>query len=293
MLVSKFCKTIYGVSLAALGIHQFILDYFIASIPGPDSWIAVSFHLIGFVYKISFITLSLTIIVNYKPRVTSVALGILMLVWIMFRHLPLVIFNITDPAEINYICFAFAICGGAFLVAGSTHDNVSEHKNYFMLFGLPSIHSIGKFFFGLPMLVFGLQHLLYAEFISSVIPNWIPGGFFWAYATGAALICAGISILSNIKIKWSTLWLGVMITLWVLMVHLPGVIMNPKDGYEWTSLFQSVAISASAFLLRKNLSGELPVNQSPKHKNREPNRDNVKHRIHLSPRKPQIKTLNP
>ena len=290
---SKFCKTIYGTSLAALGILQFLFDYFIASIPGPDSWIGVSFQLIGFVYKICLITMSLAIVVNYKTRITSIALATLLLAWIIFRHIPLVIFNITDPAEINYMCFGFAISGGAFFVAGSTRDNISHPKKYFMLSGLWSPYAIGKFFFGIPIIVFGLQHVLYAEFISSVIPNWIPGKFFWAYATGVVLICAGISILSDIKIKWSTLWLGVMINLWVLIVHLPAVIMNPKDGYEWTSLFQSVAISASAFLLRKNLATELPFNQSPKHKDRELNRGNVKHRIPMSPRKPQIKTLNP
>ena len=40
------------------------------------------------------------------------------------------------------------------------------------------------------MIVFGAQHFMYAAFIATLIPAWIPFHLFWVYFTGAGFIVA-------------------------------------------------------------------------------------------------------
>ncbi len=49
-------------------------------------------------------------------------------------------------------------------------------------------------FFAIAMVAFGVQHLVYWEFVTRVVPKlpaWIPWHSFWAYLTGVVLIAAG------------------------------------------------------------------------------------------------------
>jgi uncharacterized membrane protein YphA (DoxX/SURF4 family) len=149
-----------------------------------------------------------------------------------------------------------------------------------------------KFLFGIPMVVFGFQHIIYVEFIASMIPTWIPGKYFWAYATGVALIVAGISIASRLKDRWSSLMLGCMISTWILLLHVPRILQSPANMYEWTSTLQALAISASAFVLWQNLSRRptiaLPAREHGKIDTKRSN-PTFKKQIHL--RRQEIKNL--
>src|SRR5713226_7889837 len=53
----------------------------------------------------------------------------------------------------------------------------------------------------IPLVVFGVQHFLYARFVAALVPSWIPGHLFWAYAVGIAFIATTLSIIVNIKAR--------------------------------------------------------------------------------------------
>ncbi len=208
--------------------------------------------------------------VSNNPRVPATSLGLLILSWILFRHLPVLVEHWTDPAEWNFTSMAMAMCGGAFVIAGSYREGLSSDRGKLQLIFEPFLYRIigvGRFFYGIAMFIFGLQHLIYVDFIASMVPSWIPGNYFWAYFTGIALITSGLSILFRKTVRWIPTLLGIMIFLWVVLLHLPRIIANPQDVYEWTSTFQGIAISASAFvitgsinkqaLLTSNISSEL------------------------------------
>ena len=60
---------------------------------------------------------------------------------------------------------------------------------------LDKITKLGRYFLALPMVVFGIQHFLYAEFIVNLVPAWIPGGLFWTYFAGVALFAGAILLI--------------------------------------------------------------------------------------------------
>jgi hypothetical protein len=150
---------------------------------------------------------------------------------------------------------AIAMAGGAFLVADSFSEEMSKTQTFFKsITSLSCIaSSAGRFLFGVPMCVFGMQHFLYNDFIASLIPSWIPGPLFWANCTGAALITAGCLIIVRIQIRWTTTLLGAMLLLWLILIHFPRLMTNSLDAYEWTSALQALALSASAFVLSRTL----------------------------------------
>jgi hypothetical protein len=108
--------------------------------------------------------------------------------------------NITDPAELNSMFMALAISGSSFIIADSIPNRSLSYGTYLVVNpAIPKL--IGKSFYGLALIVFGVQHILYASFIASLIPTWIPGSHFWSYGTGLALIAAGTSISFEWKVK--------------------------------------------------------------------------------------------
>src|SRR5262249_11702552 len=67
---------------------------------------------------------------------------------------------------------------------------------------------------------------------------------FWAYFVGFALLAAALSIVTKVKVGLSGALLGVMIFLFVAMLHIPRVAANPHDRFAW-----AVAARDSCFAL--------------------------------------------
>jgi hypothetical protein len=74
---------------------------------------------------------------------------------------------------------------------------------------------------------------------------------FWAYFCGAALIGSGLAILLKIKSGPAATLLGIMIFIWVIILHIPRIIGSPVDylGSETTSAFIALAYSGIAFVI--------------------------------------------
>ena len=107
----------------------------------------------------------------------------------------------------------------------------------------------GVFLYALAMVVFGIQHFMYAGFVATLVPGWIPRHLFWAYLVGVALVAAGISIAINKMARLACVLLGSMIFLFVLLIHVPSVISNIHDGSRVTNAFKDVGLGCCAFIL--------------------------------------------
>ena len=107
--------------------------------------------------------------------------------------------------------------------------------------------------FGIPWLVFGLQHFLYAEFVANLVPDYFPARLFWAYFTGTAMIAAGLSFIFNIKARLAAVLLGVMLLAFILLLH-TRTLANAPTAINWTRALQDAALAAAAFMLAGILS---------------------------------------
>lgn len=68
--------------------------------------------------------------------------------------------------------------------------------------------ALGQLFFGLATIAFGVQNILYGDFVMGRAPTWPAewkGQLIWAYASGALLIIAGFLITSGKKARMAAL----------------------------------------------------------------------------------------
>jgi DMSO reductase anchor subunit len=158
-----------------------------------------------------------------------------------------------------------AFSGSSFVVAGSySGQNIQPGSALMNL--LKKIIPFGRVFFSITMIVFGIDHFLYTDYVAPLVPAWIPGHNFWTYFAGVALIGSGVAIILRIKMKLVAALLGTMIFLWFIFLHIPRAIADPygSRGNEMTSVFQSFGFSGIAFIIA---FGRIPpiwsVNQKP------------------------------
>jgi uncharacterized membrane protein len=106
--------------------------------------------------------------------------------------------------------------------------------------------SVARIMFAFPFAVFGLLHLANGNTMAGMVPSWIPGGVFWVYLTGLAHIAAAISIVIKKQDRLSSLLLALMLVIFVLTIHLPGV-MNPDTmQMSMSGLLKDIALAGGA-----------------------------------------------
>jgi len=240
-------RAFYGIGIAGIGFQQFIysdfrpmiLPFWPSSIPGLAAWAWV----IGGVLVLS----GAIIAFSKKARLVSIVLGV-------FFFLLFLCFHVYNQVFLSPYSFHFwswtnplkelAFSGGAFVMAASFPEKKSVMSNKQLLI-------LGRIFFSIMLIVFGIDHFLYTKGVATLVPGWIPGPVFWAYFGAVALIGSGVCIMLNIRIKLVGFLLGLMLFLWFIILHIPRAIAQPnlEKGNEITSVFQAFAWSGVAFLL--------------------------------------------
>jgi uncharacterized membrane protein len=95
-----------------------------------------------------------------------------------------------------------------------------------------------------------VSHFVYAEFTAAMVPGWLPGHLFWAYATGACHVAAGVAILAGVRVWLAGTLLAAMAGGFVLLLHLPRVVATPSSRMEWTMMFVALSIAGAAWIMR-------------------------------------------
>jgi uncharacterized membrane protein len=124
---------------------------------------------------------------------------------------------------------------------------------------------VGRVLFGIPMIVFGIQHFIYSTFVTSLIPPWIPARTFWTYFCGVALIAAGTSLVVGKVARLAGLLLGLMLFILFALVHAPLVAATPGDPNQWTYLTQAFTFSGLALVVGASAPGSCPPAATVRH----------------------------
>ena len=102
-----------------------------------------------------------------------------------------------------------------------------------------------RWMLGLPPILFGLFHLIGIRVFATIVPHWMPFGYFWAGLTGIAFILAGIAICSGIKDVLALRLLALMLLLFEGLVEAPPIFMRLHDQPTWgAAVYNVTAIGA-------------------------------------------------
>ena len=122
--------------------------------------------------------------------------------------------------------------------------------------GLDKIVALSNLCFAIPLAVFGAEHLSGAKFIMLGVPSYMPWRLFWAYFVGFALLAASLSIATKIQVRWSGLLFGIMMVLFVAMLHIPRALANPRDRISWVIVVREMSFAGGGWILAGNAMRE-------------------------------------
>jgi uncharacterized membrane protein YphA (DoxX/SURF4 family) len=180
------------------------------------------------------------LIIAKRERAGALLLASFYGLWVVAFHLPMALASAgrigawNAPAEI-----AFLTMGAVALLAGSAG-------------GLgPTLKLLARVIAGLSAIVFGFAHFNYIDFTASFVPGWIPYKVFWAWATGAGHLLAGLALVSGVRSRLAASCEAAMMASFVVLLHLPRVMASPDQHIEWLMLAIATSLTGAAVLIRK------------------------------------------
>lgn len=246
--LSRLWRFLFAIGLFALAIQELVnSDFLVVILPaGFPAWLPHRM-IFDWIFSVPLAIASICIILELKARPISLLTGgILLLMVILFQAI-----GQQYPMHLGSWTAAFkelTLSGGAFIAAGSLsrENKVSELENF-----LEKLIPAGKYFFAITMVVFGYMHFLYLDFVTTLVPSWIPWHLFWTYFAGVALMAGGLGIILNIKRHLAANLLGIAIFIWFIVLHIPRAIADPNSGAgnEISSVFEALSFSGIAFLI--------------------------------------------
>ncbi len=111
------------------------------------------------------------------------------------------------------------------------------------------LNLIGRIIFSIPFLGFGFGHLANAGQMAGMVPAFIPGGIFWIYFTGVAMIVAAIAIITGKQGRNACFGLAVMLLVFIVTLHLPGLSNPQMKIMAFMSLMKDTGLMGGALVL--------------------------------------------
>lgn len=116
---------------------------------------------------------------------------------------------------------------------------------------MKNLSMLGKYLFPIPFAVFGVLHLMNADAMAGMVPAYLPGGVLWVYLTGLALIAAPVAVLTGKKAELALQLLGLMLLLFVLLIHLPNLLGG--DQSSMGGVLKDLSLCGAAWILSEKM----------------------------------------
>jgi hypothetical protein len=247
-------RLLFAIAMVFFGFEFFLFAAGMSGpLPGPPwsrgvlflDWLACA----GFVFA------GVSIATGKMARLVATFLGVVLLLYVVGRYMSVWLTRLHDPGPWTVVFEILAMVGGAWVLTAGfpAEEKISYPRESFVV----QLATVGRFLIAISLVVFAVQHFMYARFVANLIPAWIPARLFWAYFTGVAFIAAAISIATRIMLRMAGVLLGTMFFLWVVLLHAPRVAGAPRNGDEVTSLLVALAMSGVGFALA-SASGNSP-----------------------------------
>jgi uncharacterized membrane protein len=242
----RMAHSFVGVSLIAFGIQQFITGHIIVGRPPAWPSFIPGELIVAYVVGAWLIFNGIAILINKKIQ-SLIPTALFILIYCASRNL----YNVLSETDIGISLTSFgkgiAIASGLFLITTTSRHEFGSQQLYKPMDNfcvLISLYCL-EFF----LVVSGIQHFLFADFVTFLVPSWIPFPLFWTYAAGIALALTGLSLITGIKRQPVAQLGAIMIFTWVIVLHIPRVMQDVNNMNEWTAVFEALTFSSILFII--------------------------------------------
>lgn len=249
--IAGYGRKIFGVAIIALGgehlifattAAKFFPAQFRATVIPVIPWIPAHPWL-AYLTGAALIVAGASILVDVRARSGALIIGGILLGADLILHLPRMLAVPENWALRGQVSEMLALSSAAFILAATLPRAAGGARRSDAV-----LASIGRVLFGITAVVFGVDHFLALDLIASLVPAWMPGHLLIASLTGAAMIVAGVSILTRRMDGPAVFALGVMFLLFVLTLHAPRVLAAPHDPNEWSSALIALAMCGASWI---------------------------------------------
>ena len=243
-------KFFFAAAIIAIGVTHLVTGNFPIGLE-PLALAFTAKTLLANTTGIALITGGVLVFLRRYSYNGAILLTIIWLILFLLVHLPKLIHDVHDAGEWTAAFEVIELISGAMILTGnlSIGDNYTKGKSSI---GKRLIIT-GRIIFSIGLIVFGILHFLYAEYIATLITGWIPLHLFWSYFVMVAFFAAALSFLINWQVKLASGSLSLMFFLWVIILHGPRAFAAFNNESEWTSLCIALAMSGIALLIGNGL----------------------------------------
>jgi uncharacterized membrane protein len=249
-------RIFFGVATVGSGVLQIVAGDFVRLVPKLPAWVPAPSawaYLVGVV----LVAIGLAILSDHLTRSASSLLGVMILLVLLLLYAPTMVWNAemdrpylrgfmwTNPLK------SLALVGGMAMLAALAGP---ERPLAALVRGFARLEPLSSILLAIFLIVCGLQHFVYSDFVTTLVPSWIPAQRFWTYFTGVALIAGGAGILVPKTARLAANSSALMIFLWVVLLHIPRAFAEPNHANETAGVFEALALSGVALMVAGTLA---------------------------------------
>lgn len=244
--MTKLClgRHVYGLAAIAFGVISLVWHDFGA----PWQQIAALGnvpHREILVYFAAAVELFGGIAIQWRrtARLGAITLGCIFFVWALL-WIPRIFAEPRVYDRYGNFFEQFSIVSGALIVCASVGESNSQ----------PKLARLGYIGFGICVISFTLEQLLYLSGTASFVPKWIPAGqMFWAVATTIFFALAAIALLSGVLSLLACRLLTAMILGFQFLIWFPAPFADPHKLINWAGNAQNLGIAGAAWIVAEYL----------------------------------------
>jgi uncharacterized membrane protein YphA (DoxX/SURF4 family) len=237
--VGALGRIIVGLALIGFGVENILFGHYVVARAAPWPTDLTARFAVACVTAAVFLACGAALVAGRFVRPAGLTAATLILGWSLVLHVPVAVAGPAWSGDWTNALKAGALAAGLLAVAAADGRRLNA--------GLAALRTIAPCVAGAFFLLCGIQHFLFAGFVATLVPRFIPGAYFWTYFAGIALIAAGIGFCTP-PLRRLTAWLAAtMVFSWVFLVHVP-LIFTVGPG-EWMGVFEALGISGVCLAL--------------------------------------------
>jgi len=237
-----------GLGLIGFGIENVLFGSYVVARATPWPADPAYAFLFACVTAALLVAAGLAVLTGWWVRELGLEAAFLIAAYSLALHWPKTIAGPPFSGDWTNAFKAITFAVGPLLAALAAPQPVNR-----FLAGLRAIapHACAPFF-----LLAGIQHILFVQFVETLVPPFIPFGRFWTYFAAAALLAAGFGLLAPPVRRLAATLTGWMVFSWVFLVHVP--LIFRIGPLEWQGVFEALGISGVCFLLAASSPPAVP-----------------------------------
>jgi uncharacterized membrane protein YphA (DoxX/SURF4 family) len=246
--LSNIGRIFFGISLAGTGIATIYFNAYPYYLLPPLHFLTPGSAILHYITGTILILVGACIVFEKKIWPVSFVFGCVLLLVFCFLYIP---YQFIDKhlqlAEWENAEKELSLATGAFIIAALFSEKIENPIYRFRA----KLMNLGFVLYSIPIISFGILHFKFTKEVSTMVPTWIPFPIFWTYLAGIGLLGSGISIIFKIKTRLIATILGIIIFIWFITIHVPGVMTSSFDdlGSQIVSAFLALIYSGIAFII--------------------------------------------